>query len=890
MTPADPRLPKIPSLIARALPRNHRDHVLGDLAEDYLAYALPRFGPRRARVWLWIHLIKAVVSNWLLRTRDWNRRTSNYRRTEHKEMFGTFFSDATYALRTLRNQPGFTLVILLTLALGIGATTAIFSTVYGAVLRPLPFHDPGGLVWAWGTKPPDMPSNSLAAANFVDYRDQSTSFQSIGAYYVFRPEMTVTGGDEPERVRGTIVTEDLFYTLGVDPQVGRHFTADDRRRGVGPVGSVVIIGDGYWQRRFGGSEGTLGSSLTIDGTPYEIIGVMPPDFNVPTGVDLWLVMSDQLAGERGSNDFFMIGRLADGVPLTQAQAEVDGIALQLADAYPETNEGWGLRLVSLHSVMVGNTSTALFILMGAVGLVLLIACGNVASLLLARGNARKAEFAVRTALGGSRTRLISQLLTESTLIGVVGGALGLLLAHYGLVALRSLGPNIPRIETVGIDGTTLTFALVVSLLTGILFGIAPALKSTEIDLSQALKAGGRTTSGTSGIRIQGILVASQFALSCVLLLGASLLIQSFVKLQTVDPGFDPTNVLTSQIQLPRGSYGSEEQRQQFFASLLDRVRALPGVEATGAIDRLPMEGGGTWNYTWAADRPPVSDAGRLRTQRRWATAAFFSAMGIPLLSGRTFDNTTRMGTEPVVIINRAMADALFPGEDPLGKRIVHTFRDNLQMEVIGVVGDVRQVGLATPPQPVTYVPHAQFGNANSMQILMRTAGEPLALATALRGIVREMDPNIPVSQLGTMDQLVTRSAAQPRFQTTLLGIFAAVALVLSSIGLYGTLAYFVSQRSHEMGIRAALGASGRSVVNLVVGRGMRLAAIGLGLGLVGGLASTRLLNSLLFQVNATDPLTFAGVAIALAAVAVAACIIPAVRASRVNLLEVLRSE
>ncbi len=805
-------------------------------------------------------------------------------------MLGKSLSDVAYALRTFRNQPGFTLVILVTLALGIGANTAIFSTVYGAVLRPLPFHDPGRLVWAWGAKSPDITTNSLSAANFVDYREQSASFQSMGAYYVFRPQMTITGAGEPERVRGNVVSEDLFPTLGVDPQIGRHFTADDRHRGVGYVGSVVIISDGYWQRQFGESQDVLGTSLTVDGTPYEIIGVMPPDFNVPRGVDLWLVMSDQLAAVRGSNDFFMIGRLADGVPLTQAQAEVDGIARQLADAYPETNAGWQLRLVTLHEVMVGNTSTALFTLMGAVGLVLLIACGNVASLLLARGNARKAELAVRTALGGSRTRLISQLLTESTLLAVMGGALGLSLAHYGLVALRALGPNIPRIQTVGIDGPALTFALVVSLLTGMLFGVAPALKSTDIDLSQTLKAGGRTATGASGIRIQGILVGAQFAVSCVLLLGASLLIQSLVRLQNVDPGFNPTNVMTSQIQLPQGSYGSEEQRQQFFATLLEQVRALPGVEAAGAIDQLPMGGGGTWNYTWAAEHPPVSDADRLRTQRRWTTAAYFSAMGIPLLSGRTFDNTTRMGTAPVVIINKAMADALFPGETALGKQIVHTFRDNLHMEVIGVVGDVRQTGLAAPPQPTTYVPYAQFGNANSMQILIRTTGEPLALATVLRGIVREMDSNIPVSQLGTMDQRVTRSAAGARFMSTLLGIFAAVAVVLSSIGLYGTLSYFVSQRSHEIGIRSALGASGRAVVKLVVRRGMRLAAVGWGVGLVAGFASTRVLDSLLFQVDAKDPLTFAGVAIALGAVAVAACIIPAVRASRVNLLEVLQSE
>jgi putative ABC transport system permease protein len=882
--------PPFPPFIARALPRHHRDHVLGDLAEDYFAHALPRFGPRGARVWLWIHIVKAIVSNWFSRTRNWNKRTADYRRTERKEMFGTLFSDAAYALRTFKNQPGFTLVILLTLALGIGANTAIFSTVYGSVLRPLPFHDPGRLVWAWGAKSPDVVSNSVAAANFVDYRDQSASFQSMGAYYVFRPQMTVTGGAEAERVRGSIVSEDLFPTLGIDPQLGRHFTADDRRSGVGFVGSVVIISDGYWQRRYGGRDGILGTSLTVDGTPYEIIGVMPTDFDVPRGVDLWVVMSDQAAAVRGSNDFFMIGRLADGVPLTQAQAEVDGIGLQLADAYPETNQGWGLRLVTLHEVMVGNTSAALFILMGAVGLVLLIACGNVASLLLARGNARKAEFAVRTALGGSRTRLINQLLTESTLLAVAGGALGLLLARFGLVALRALGPNIPRLQTVGIDVPTLSFALVASLLTGLLFGIAPALKSTKIDLSQTLKAGGRTASGSSGIRIQGILVAAQFAVSCVLLLGASLLIQSLVKLQNVDPGFDPTNVMTSQIQLSQGSYGTEEQRQQFFATLLDQVRTLPGVEAAGAIDQLPMGGGGTWNYTWAADRPPVSDGDRLRTQRRYATADYFSTMGIPFRSGRPFDNTTRMGNAPVVIINEAMANALWPGEDALGKQVVHTFRDDLHMEVIGVVGDVRQTGLAAPPRPTTYVPYAQFGITSTMQILIRTAGEPLALATALRGIVGDMDSNIPVSQLGTMDQRVTRSAAGAKFMSTLLGIFAAVAVILSSIGLYGTLAYFVSQRSHEMGIRSALGASGRAVVHLVVRKGMRLAAVGWGFGLVAGLASTRVLDSLLFEVNARDPLTFATVAIVLGAVAVAACIIPAVRASRVSLLEVLQSE
>jgi putative ABC transport system permease protein len=847
---------------------------------------------------LWVRTFRDIVVQAALErahkiTLPWTRRSRQPRRhrapRRRSGIMGTFMQDVRYAIRTLRKSPGFTLAAVATIALGIGANTAIFSTVNAVVLRPLPFGDPERLVWAWSTNEATNTTSS-SAHDYIDYREQSDVFASLGTVLVFQPGMTVTGGPEPERVVGTVTSVNLFATLGVDPQIGRHFAPEEGELGTTPV---VLVGHGYWQRRFGGAANVVGNTLTVDGTPYEIIGVMPSGFDFPGDVELWfpMRMGGEYANDRRWHNFNIIGRLAEGVTLERAQAAVDVVARRLEEAYPVSNENWGLRLVSLHDQLVGGVRQALFILMGAVGLVLLIACGNVASLLLARGTARQSEIAMRSALGAVRSRLVRQLLTESTLIAVMGGAAGLVLAELGLMAFRTMGPaNLPRLETVAIDGAALVFTLMVSVLTGVVFGVAPAMKSTGLDLAQTLNAGRRSTAGGGGIRLQNGLVVAEVALSSMLLIGASLLIQSFLRLRNVDPGFDPASVLTAEVQLPVAEYGESEQRVAFYEQLLERVRGFPGVTAAGAIDQLPMGSGGTWNYAYAADRPPATAADRLRAQRRFATPEYFSTLGIPLVAGRTFNSGDRFGTTPVVIINQQMAEQFFPGENPLGQQAVIAFGEPYYMEVIGVAGDVRQFGLGSAVRSVMYLPHQQTAWGGAMQLVIRTDGDPLALAGALRNAVWEMDSNLPVSDLGTMEGRVAASMAQPKFRTILLGLFAGVALFLAALGLYGVLAYFVSRRIHEMGIRTALGASRGNVLGLVLRRGMMMAGAGLGLGLLGGVAATRVLQSLLFGVEPTDPLTFALVAVSLSVVAVAACVIPARRATRVDLLTVLRTE
>ncbi len=476
-------------------------------------------------------------------------------------------------------------------------------------LRPLPFADPDRLVWAWSTNEATNTTSS-SAHDYIDYREQSDVFASLGTVLVFQPGMTVTGGPEPERVVGTITSVNMFATLGIDPQIGRHFAPEEEELGTSPV---VLIGHGYW-----GDANVVGSTLTVDGRPYEIIGVMPSGFDFPGDVELWfpMRMGSEYADDRRWHNFNIIGRLDEGITIEQGQAAVDVVARRLEEAYPASNENWGLRLVSLADRLLGGVRPALFVLMGAVGLVLLIACGNVASLLLARGTARQSEIAMRSALGAVRSRLVRQLLTESTLIAVIGGAAGLVLAEFGLVAVRTMGPaNLPRLETVAIDGAALTFTLVISLITGVVFGVVPAMKSTGLNLAQTLNAGSRSTAGGGGIRLQNGLVVAEVALSSMLLIGASLLIQSFLRLQSVDPGFDPARVLTAEVQLPDTEYSESEQRVAFYEQLLERVRGLPGVTAAGAIDQLPMASGGTWNYAYAAERPPATAADRLRAQR-----------------------------------------------------------------------------------------------------------------------------------------------------------------------------------------------------------------------------------------------------------------------------------
>jgi putative ABC transport system permease protein len=797
------------------------------------------------------------------------------------------WKDLRFAVRMFARTPGFTAASVLVLAIGIGAVSVMFSTLNSVALRPLPFEDPNELVWAWGTNE-TRNSNSMSAPDYWDYREQSNSFESFAAFLVFTPRAIITGESEPERVFSTLVSHNLFSTLGVAPQIGRPFLLEEERAG---SDNVVIVSHGFWQRQYGGDRSVVGSSITINGEPYNLVGVMPVDFDYPGGIELWFPIQERIpfAQGRGNNNFFYVGRLRAGVSLEQAQTEVDVIAHRLEQAYPETNESWGLRLVTLHERYFSGARTSLLTMLGLVGLVLLIACANVASLSLARAVARGNEVAVRFSLGAVRSRVIRQLLTESLLVALVGGAVGLGLARFGITALKSFGPaSLPRLQEVSIDGTVLAFAFLLALVTSLLFGIVPALKGTSISLAETLKIGGTRGASHGRAGFRNALVVTQVALSLMLMIASGLLVQSFLRLQGVSAGFQVEGVLGAELQLPQWKYGTPEEQVQGWTQVYERVAAIPGVMAVGAIDQVPIRSGGTWNHIYPADRPPSNAAERdqMAGQRRIASDEYFTALGIPILAGRALEPTDVQDSPAVMVISNAMAERVFPGESPLGKDLVLWGQN---FAVVGVAADVREFGLAADYPSVFYLSTRQVPQAR-LQLLVRTAGDPLAIAPALRNAVWEVDRDIPISGFETMQARVSRSLAGSRFSMLLVVVFALVALILASMGLYGVLAYFVRQRNRELGIRVALGAGPGSVIGLVVKRGMTLAAVGILLGLAGGFAGARVLRSFLYDIAPTDILTYSGVSLSLAAIALLACVVPARRATKVDPQEVLRVE
>ncbi len=797
--------------------------------------------------------------------------------------------DLRFALRCFLRSPGFTLATVLVLGIGIGAVTLMFSTLHAVVLRPLPFAEPERLVWAWLSSDA-QPTNSISAADYFDYREQADTFASLAAYLAFRPSAIVTGGEEAERVVTTYVSANLFATLGVAPGLGRSFLAAEERP---DADDVVVVSHGFWQRRFGGDASVLGTALMMDGQPYEIVGVMPADYDFPGEVEVWIPLKTDAgyAQGRGNNNFFMLGRLGEGVSLLEAQAQVDVIAGSIAEAYPQERKGWGVRLVPLHERFFSQLRSTLLILTGLIALVPLVACANIASLLLARASDRTGELAVRLALGGSRWRLVRQLLNESVVLALAGGLAGLGLAWAGTVVLRSWGPaTLPRLDTLGIDGTVLLFALAVSLATVPLFGIVPALRGTKIPLAEALKAGGRrgVANGRSGFR--NGLVIGQVALSLMMLIAAGLFFRSYLRLRTVEPGLGTHNVLAFELQLPAFTYDADAKIEHAWTALRERLLALPGVEAVGSIDQLPMRSGGTYNFVHAAERPPASEAEKIGAQRRFVGEGFFRTLRVALLTGRTFGPGDEPGAPPVVVINETLAKQVFPGEEPLGKVLVLPWEPPVHMEVVGVVGDVMENGPAAPPPLIFYMPSRQWPRG-TMRFLVRTRrSDPLEMVPALRRSVRETDKNIPFAQVQTMDSRLAGFLAQPRFQTLLVGLFAVVSLILAVVGLYAVLAYFVRQRVRELSIRMALGAGVRNVFALVVGRGMAMVGLGIAIGVAGGFAGVRVLRSLLFDVAAGDALTFGSVSLCLALVALTACLVPAWRAVRIDPSEALRGE
>ena len=801
--------------------------------------------------------------------------------------------DLRYSVRVLYKNYSFTAIALLALALGIGANTAIFSVVNAVLLRPLSFRDPQRLLVIWENHQQRGGAERewSTPGDFRDFRDQAQSFEHVTAMIGWGP--TLTGQGEPEDLRGAGVSHDTFALLGINPILGRSFTPDEDRTG---AERVVILSHQLWQRRFGADPQIAGKAVTLSGESYTVIGVMPRQFSFPilNQTDIWRPIEPLLAGipgcDRGCIVIRLMAKLKPGVSIEAARSEMSSITEQIAERFPDTNKGVGATLVPLHQQLVGDVRPAMLVLLGAVGLVLLIACANVANLLLARAAAREKETAIRAALGASRFRLIRQHLTESTVLAVTGGALGLLIAFWMVDLLVSFAPTgTPRMDEVAINPVVLAFTLGVAILTGLAFGLAPALLSSKAHLSNALKEGGRDASATSrGARIRDLLVVSEVALSLMLLIGAGLLMKSFLNLQSVDPGFNPKNLLRVDVTVPRTRYPEPKHSQAFYRELLGGVAAVPGVEVAGAVSTLPLSGGGSDANFGIEGRPPA-EAGREPVA--WyssVTPDYFRAMGIHLLKGRELGDRDAADTPRVVMISETMAQRYFPDEEPVGKRLVFGGGKDLR-EIVGVVSDVKFFGLAKDSRPTMYFPHAQ-SPARRMSLVVRSSTNPTALAAAIRGQVSSLDKDLAVSNVMTMEELVGTSIAEPRFILMLLGAFAAVAMLLSAIGVYGVISYSVTRRLHEIGVRMALGAQVKDVMRMVIGHGMALIIVGVSLGLLGSFALSRVMKTLLFGVSATDAATFASTALLLAVVGLGACFVPARRATKVDPMESLRCE
>jgi putative ABC transport system permease protein len=799
----------------------------------------------------------------------------------------SLLKDIRYGFRGLLKRPGFTVIALVALALGIGANTAIFSLVNAVVLQPLPFPQPDQLVWVYGNIRNGGNRASVSPLDFLDYRSQNKTFEQFAASGTLPMPLNLTGTGDPERIMASSVTGNYFDTFKVAPALGRGFTLENEKTG---QDQVTVLSHEFWQKHFAGDPGILSKTIILDSKPYQVIGVMPAGLSLPQSAELWVPMSfdvDPGMKQRKAHFLRPIGRLKPGVTLLQAQADTDVIAAHLAEQFPDSNTGWNLRLLSLREQLVGSTRTTIFILFGAVGLVLLIACANVANLLMVRAAARQKEIALRTALGASRLRIIRQMLTESLLLSILGGALGALLAVWGVQLLVSLSADsLPRTVDVRIDATVLAFTLLISVVTGLLFGLAPAFRTTKVNLSDSLKDGARGSEGVMRNRTRSLLVVFESAVAVVLLIGAGLLVRSLIALQNVDPGFDSNNVLTLRLDLPQKKYAGEGKAANFWEQLETRVASLPGVQSVGLVTELPLSGQLNDLPFTVEGRPPVSIDQSFDADFRRVNQNYFAAMRIPLLRGRNFTEQEVRQGDKVTVVSQQLVDVVFPNEEPLGKRLISAMGGQ-PFEIIGVVGDIRHQSLGGQPFAAMYFPTRDIGRFN---LAIRTQGDPLSIVGAVRKEVHALDPDQPISAVRKMSDWVESSTAGPRYRTTLLGLFAALAMILAATGIYGVMSYSVAQRTHEIGVRMALGARQRDVLKLVVRQGMLLTLVGVILGLLGAFALTRVMQSLLFGVTAKDPFTFSVVAALLIAVAFVACFIPARRATKVDPLVALRYE
>jgi putative ABC transport system permease protein len=812
-------------------------------------------------------------------------------------MMQTLWQDLRYGARMLVKKPGFTIVAIITLALGIGANTAIFSVVNAVLLNPLPFPEAQRVIKIYGNMlAADIVNMSASVPEFMDYQ-QTRSFEQIAGYDNFSANLTPANG-EPERVEALAVTPELFSVLRVTPQLGRVFATEEAQDG---RDDVVLISHDLWRRRFAADPSVVGQQVIVNGRNHTIIGIMPQGFAFPQRTEVWKPLwfpAEQLSGPwRGNRGLTVIGRLKPDVSVTAAQTEMDTLTVQLTQQYPRNYEsrGWKISIVPLLDDYVSDARKGLLILLGAVAFVMLIACANVANLSLTRATARRQEIAVRLALGASRRRVLRQLLTESVLLSIAGGAVGLLLAAWGGDLLLRFAPqDLPRIHETHMDGRVIVFTLAVSLVTGILFGLVPALAASNPDLNETLKDGGRGGTGSAKRqRVRNAFVIAEVTLALVLLIGAGLMLKSFWRLQGVDPGFNPDGVLTMRMMLPFETYEKPAQRGAFYRQALERIQSAPGVETVSATSHIPLTQGGTSGTISGENSAVGPNDLPVEAEWRWITPDYFKAMGTTLLDGRVFTEADTAGAPLVALVDEAFARRYYPNQDPVGRRIKRGKLDSTRpwLTIIGVVRHVQSRRLDATSGVQVYFPFYQDPTAYNMSLVIRTsAPDPLALSNTVRAAIQSLDGNQPVFDVFTLRQIIGDSLSQRRFSMLLMGLFAAVALLLAAVGIYGVMAYTVTQRTHEIGIRMALGAQTRDVLKLVVKQGMLLTLVGVGIGLIASVVLTRLLASLLFEVSATDPVTFAAIALLLTGVAMLACYIPARRATKVDPMVALRYE
>jgi putative ABC transport system permease protein len=799
----------------------------------------------------------------------------------------SFVQDIRYTLRLFRKTRGITFVSLLALAMGIGANCAVYTVVNAVLIRPLPYKNPENIIMVWETNPQRNQNEvSVSYPNFKDWQEQSQGFESLAAsvYQSFN----ITGRTGPDRLHGLRVTSNLLPLLGANITVGRSFLPDEEQPG---KNEVVIVSHNLWQVRFGGQPDLLNSTVTLNDVPYTVVGILPPEFQYPpvwpTGADIFVPLTPNT--ERRNRSLTVVGRPKPGVTLARLQTEMTTIAENLQAHYADTNKDRGVRLIPIQEQVVGGIRTTLVIFLCAAGFVLLIGCANIANLLLARASSRQKEIAIRLAMGASRWRLIRQLLTESVVLALCGGVLGMLFLTFGITLLVSLLPeDIPRIKGVSVDGRVLAFAVLVSILTGLIFGLIPALQSSKPDLNEVLKDSSRgTTSGTGRRYVRSLLVVAQVAMTVVLLTGAALMIQSFVRLQDVDPGLNPNKVLTMWLSLPKPHYAQPDQQTAFFQQALERVKSLPGVKAAGLINALPL-GGRNENISFTVPGREASAQETPVAGFRPASPGYFDAMGIPLIRGRVFEDRDSKIAPGVVMINQTMARKIWPDEDPIGKSLI-VAPEKTPREIVGIVGDTKHRGLDMDYFPEMYLPYVQRP-VDSLHLVVRTSSDPVDMVSSIRGTIWTVDKDIPIAQVKSMSQIASESVAPKRFYTFLLSAFAVIALTLAIAGVYGTISYTVSERTHEIGVRVALGAQPNNILSVIIGQGMRLVIVGEVFGIAAAFGLTRIIQSFLYGTGTTDLKTFIGVPLLLAIVGLLACYLPARTATRVDPAIALRHD